>query len=82
MFFASSADRSRVVAMKAAQRKTVKAGKTSAPLEVRIKASRKSSAPTVEATARRAYELYLARGGEHGHDAEDWLRAEAELSGA
>lgn len=29
--------------------------------------------------ARRAYELYLARGGEHGHDVEDWLRAEREL---
>ncbi len=23
-----------------------------------------------------AYELYLRRGGEHGHDVEDWLRAE------
>jgi hypothetical protein len=27
----------------------------------------------------RAYELYLQRGGEHGHDAEDWLRAEEEI---
>ena len=24
-----------------------------------------------------AYELFLQRGGEHGHDLEDWLRAEA-----
>ncbi len=31
------------------------------------------------AVARRAYELFLARGGEHGHDLEDWLRAESEL---
>lgn len=23
-----------------------------------------------------AYELFLARGGAHGHDQEDWLRAE------
>jgi hypothetical protein len=66
--------------MKATQRKTVKASKTSAPLEIKLAAYAKSSAPTVEATAKRAYELYLARGGEHGHDAEDWLRAEAELS--
>jgi Protein of unknown function (DUF2934) len=66
--------------MKATQRKTVKATKTSAPLEVKLGASARSSAPTVEATAKRAYELYLARGGEHGHDAEDWLRAEAELN--
>jgi len=28
----------------------------------------------------RAYELYEQRGQEHGHDVEDWLRAEAELS--
>ena len=31
------------------------------------------------AIARRAYELFEARGREHGHDQEDWLRAEAEL---
>ena len=27
----------------------------------------------------RAYELYEARGGEDGHDLEDWLRAEEEI---
>ncbi|HZT76772.1 MAG TPA: DUF2934 domain-containing protein [Vicinamibacterales bacterium] len=27
----------------------------------------------------RAYELYVGRGCEHGHDVEDWLRAEREL---
>jgi hypothetical protein len=27
----------------------------------------------------RAYELYLDRGSEPGHDFEDWLRAEREL---
>lgn len=31
--------------------------------------------------AARAFELYLARGGEPGQDLEDWLRAEAELRG-
>jgi hypothetical protein len=31
--------------------------------------------------AARAYELYLARGCAHGHDLEDWLAAERELSG-
>jgi DUF2934 family protein len=30
--------------------------------------------------ARRAYEIYVQRGGEHGKDVEDWLRAEKELS--
>jgi len=29
--------------------------------------------------ARRAYDLYLARNREHGHDVDDWLRAEREL---
>ncbi len=29
--------------------------------------------------ARRAYDLFLARGCEHGHDAQDWLQAEQEL---
>ena len=29
--------------------------------------------------ARRAYDLYLGRGGEHGHDVDDWLQAEREL---
>ena len=28
---------------------------------------------------RRAYELFEARGGEHGHDWEDWFRAESEV---
>ena len=31
------------------------------------------------AVARRAYELFETRGCEHGHDWEDWLRAESEL---
>ena len=29
---------------------------------------------------RRAYEIYLERGEEHGRDLEDWLRAERELA--
>jgi Protein of unknown function (DUF2934) len=29
--------------------------------------------------ARRAYDLYLTRGSEPGHDVEDWLQAEHEL---
>jgi len=28
----------------------------------------------------RAYELYEQRGGEHGHDFDDWLQAELELT--
>jgi len=32
--------------------------------------------------AARAYELYLARGGAHGADWEDWLAAEREFANA
>jgi DUF2934 family protein len=34
-----------------------------------------------ERIAARAYELYLARGGTHGSDWDDWLAAERELAG-
>jgi hypothetical protein len=34
---------------------------------------------TNETIARRAFELYCERGSQHGHDVEDWLRAEREL---
>jgi hypothetical protein len=30
----------------------------------------------------RAYELFIARGGKHGNDMADWLRAEAEVMGS
>ncbi len=33
-----------------------------------------------DAIAKRAYELFLARGSEPGHEMEDWLTAEAELN--
>ena len=35
--------------------------------------------PSLEAIALRAYEIYLARGGAHGNDADDWLQAELDL---
>lgn len=31
------------------------------------------------AVARRAYEIYLGRGGSHGADLDDWLEAERQL---
>lgn len=37
-------------------------------------------APTHEDIARRAYEIFLNRGGEHGFDLEDWLQAEQQLT--
>ncbi len=35
--------------------------------------------PTYEQIARRAYALFLARGGGHGHHEDDWHQAEREL---
>jgi hypothetical protein len=36
--------------------------------------------PSPDAIAARAYELFAARDWAHGHDLDDWLQAEAELS--
>lgn len=36
--------------------------------------------PTAEQIEKRAYELYLQRGSEDGHDLEDWLAAQSELT--
>ena len=41
-----------------------------------------TASATVEEQVRgRAYELFEARGREEGHDFEDWLRAEEEVTG-
>lgn len=40
-----------------------------------------SERPAEESLQKRAHELYLARGCEHGHDTEDWLFAEEQLRG-
>jgi hypothetical protein len=36
-------------------------------------------APTREEIARRAYQIYVDRGAEHGRDWDDWLQADGEL---
>jgi hypothetical protein len=36
---------------------------------------------TEEIIRMRAYELFVQRGHEHGHDLEDWLQAESEVMG-
>jgi hypothetical protein len=48
-----------------------------APARVRTMAA----ADLQEEIRRRAYELYEERGRGDGHDIEDWLRAEAEITG-
>jgi hypothetical protein len=39
--------------------------------------ARKAPLSRADRVARLAYELYEARGGSHGSDVEDWLKAEA-----
>lgn len=58
--------------------------KASGPGEVSSQFYREAGvlAPTHEAIARRAYELFLARGRTDGHDREDWLEAERQLNEA
>ena len=54
--------------------------KTVAPRAAKSSAKADVAPPfTPAAISRRAYSLFQAHGGEHGHDVEDWLLAEAEL---
>lgn len=36
--------------------------------------------PSADSVAARAFRRFEERGGEHGHDVEDWLEAERELA--
>jgi Protein of unknown function (DUF2934) len=43
------------------------------------KSLRQPATVTDSDVARRAYDIHLGRGCEHGHDVDDWLQAEREL---
>ena len=51
-------------------------GKTKGP---RTRARKESPEPAYEEIARRAYELFMERGGKPGQEQEDWLQAEKDL---
>ncbi len=57
-------------------------GKTTSVAASVAAATSRRGGPTREDIARRAYELFQARGGKHGYDIEDWLKAERELRSA
>ena len=40
-----------------------------------------NSAPCEDLIRLRAFEIYLERGGIHGHDLDDWLQAQVEFQG-
>ena len=54
--------------------------RTSGPNEA-DRAAETSPQQVDDAVAERAYEIYRARGGDDGHDLDDWLSAEAEIRG-
>ena len=47
--------------------------------EFRVRPETEETFPTKQQIEARAYELYLQRGREDGHDVDDWLIAEEEL---
>ncbi len=62
------------------QQGVIMAKRTNPP--VRTSKSLAQPALTHSEIARRAYDHYLARHCEHGHDLDDWLQAERELKQA
>lgn len=72
---------------KASKAKSSKSQKSSTPevtvltpaTNLRIIKTNSSKTDIQQAIRARAYEIFQQRGCQHGHDLEDWLRAEAEL---
>jgi hypothetical protein len=59
---------------------TAKGAKPDAPGEgISKPAPRSSGESRMNRIARRAHEIYVARGGAHGKALEDWLQAEREI---
>jgi hypothetical protein len=56
-----------------------KTGKNVPTTAERAPKSRRPVTVTDDDIARRAYDLYVARGCEDGHDMDDWAQAEREL---
>jgi len=61
---------------------TKSAPKRSTKTDTPSDAKNGAEAPSQEAIAKRAYELYLQRGSVPGYELDDWLAAEAELIAA
>jgi len=53
---------------------------TRAPKVSRARTSDPVTTPARDEVAQRAYERFIERGQQHGHDLEDWLSAEHELT--
>jgi hypothetical protein len=55
---------------------------TETPMPRGSDAAGQSTSVDQDQVAKRAYERYLQRNGEHGRDQEDWLEAEREIRGS
>ena len=70
---------------KVAPRRKVSSSKTTSPKKKRVNAPTEAESQhryfedLGSRLAKRAYELYVQRGQEHGHDIEDWLEAERQI---
>jgi Protein of unknown function (DUF2934) len=60
---------------------TTRSKKAATPQAQEITTRPQSQVNLEELIRFRAYQLYEQRGGNHGYDLEDWLRAEHELTG-
>ena len=63
---------------KSKEHQNVESQATPAPQEERGNTAAADS-PRLEEIRTRAYEIYMERGGQPGHDLDDWLQAEREL---
>jgi hypothetical protein len=66
----------------ATTKKTKQTKQTPQPQTTQPTRSRRRRAPGLPAEsdiAKRAYQLFIERGGEHGRDMDDWLSAQREL---
>lgn len=64
---------------KASSSKTINPKKDRVPAPTRAESQHKYYEILGSRIADRAYELYVQRGQEHGHDLEDWLEAERQI---
>ncbi len=61
------------------QNKKAKPRKDEKPEPVEVETKPNPATPTAEQIQKRAYEIFVARGGEPGRELDDWLLAEYEL---
>src|SRR5712692_2868358 len=54
-------------------------GKTPSQTQTQPRTENPNRSPSQEQVAKRAYQIFQARGGEHGRHLEDWEQAEQEL---